>query len=576
MRHYIYFPPFPSISSQFPSLSLMYHILNDHPEQTLIERLFQIRNISDSLEDFLNPSFQRYRTPRQLFDDANLAAWRVMQAIKNQEKIMIFGDYDADGIMSSFVLYTFFRDHIGYHNISLRLPHRVRDGYGIKIHHLDEIKTTGATLVITVDNWITAVEEAKHAKSIGIDLIITDHHKPLAVTPDAFACINPQCTPEHTFKEICWAVVASKFCLAIADQSWRTKERKYQRVMAMIPYLTIATVADCMPLIGENRLIVKTGLDLMSNHKNTLHPPLRAFLNHLNLDKVDTFQIWFVIAPRLNATWRVWHALDWLKALLTKDPEKQKYFLDHMDTLNTERKKIQEWMIQETEATLDHDQPLIRAASEQFHEWIVGIVAWRVTEKYNKPSLIMSVNAEEWVAMWSLRWPERFNIVEMLKTADAHLLRYGGHAQAWWVTLTLENLDNAIACFMEYCLTHPAPDETKTTICVDTAIYEHEMVRSSLKDIPTFGPYGEANPEPLFVLENTVITNVSTVWKNGSWHLKLQWKKDETPFTSMQRGKGDTAWSIIKDTPVHLIWRVKEDTFNGGWYLDMKHIIVNS
>jgi single-stranded-DNA-specific exonuclease len=145
--------------------------------------------------------------------------------------------------------------------------------------------------VITVDNGITAVQEALHAKTLGIDMIITDHHKPLNTIPDAFACINPQCQPNHPFKEVCGAVVASKFCLAIADQLGRSKDRKYQWIMDMIPYLCIATVADCMPLIGENRLIVKQGLDLMSNHKHKLHAPLRTFLNYLNLEQVDTFHI---------------------------------------------------------------------------------------------------------------------------------------------------------------------------------------------------------------------------------------------------------------------------------------------
>lgn len=551
----------------------MYHILHDHPEQTLTERLFHIRNIGDSLEDFLNPSFQRYRTPRQLFDDAYLAATRVMQAMKQQEKIMIFWDYDVDGIMSTFVLYTFFRDYVGYHNISLRLPHRVRDGYGIKKHHLDEIKTTWASLVITVDNGITAVEEAKHATSLGIDLIITDHHKPLTLLPEAFACLNPQCHPHHPFKEICWAVVASKFCLALAEQLWRSKERKYNWIMDMIPYLSIATIADCMPLIWENRLIVKQGLDIMSNQKERLHPPLRAFLDYLNLDKVDTFQVWFVIAPRLNATWRVWHALDGLKALLTKDPEKQRYFLEHMDTMNTERKKIQESMIQETDEKINHEQSLLRVASEDFHEGIVGIVAWRIAEKHNKPALIMSINQEEGVAMGSLRGPERFNIVEMLKAADAHLLRYGGHAQAWGMTITLESLPEAISCFLEYCAEHPAPDETTNTIAVDTPIYEYEMNRPTLKDILTFWPYGEGNPEPLFVLENTVITHASIVGKKGNGHLKLAAKKESTSFTSLQRGKWDTMWDIIKDTPLHLIWKIKEDTFNWWRYMEAKHII---
>lgn len=553
----------------------MYQILHHHQEQSLIERLFHIRNIGCTLEDFLNPSFQRYRTPWQLFADATTIASRIIQAIKNKEKIMIFGDYDVDGIMSSFVLYSFFRDYVGYHHISIRLPHRVKDGYGIKKHHLDEIKTTGATLVITVDNGITAIEEALYAKQLGIDLIITDHHKPLQSIPDAFACINPQCTPGHPFPSICGAVVASKCCLAIADHLWWSQDRKYAWVMDMIPYLSIATVADCMPLVSENRLIVKKWLDLMSNHRKTLHSPLRLMLDHLNIQQVDCFHIGFVIAPRLNATGRVWHALDGLKALLSKDSEIQKSYLQHMDTLNIERKKIQEAMIQEANETIDTTLPLVRIASERFHEWVVGIVAWRLTEKYNKPTLIMSINKEEGVAMGSLRWPEWFNIVAMLQTADAYLLRYWWHAQAGWLTVAVEHIDAIINCFMVFCHTHPAPTEENNTITVDTSLQSHELTRWTLKDIFHFWPYGEGNPEPLFVLENSIITQAWTVGKNASWHLKLQAKKDDISYTIMQRGKGEELENIRKDTPTHIIGKVREDTFNGGRYLEAKHIIAS-
>jgi single-stranded-DNA-specific exonuclease len=203
----------------------------------------------------------------------------------------------------------------------------------------------------------------------------------------------------------------------------------------------------------------------------------------------------------------------------------------------------------------------------------VGIVAGRIAEKHSKPALIMSINSEEWVAMGSLRWPERFNIVEMLKTADEYLLRYGGHAQAWGMTITLESLPLAIECFLSYCVSHPAPDATKTTIAVDTPIYEHEMNRAVLKDILTFWPYGEGNPEPLFVLENTIITNASTVGKKGNGHLKLAATKESISFTSLQRGKGDTVGDIVKNTPLDLIWKIKEDTFNWWRYMEAKHIL---
>ncbi|MDP2669627.1 MAG: DHH family phosphoesterase [bacterium] len=197
---------------------MLYNILHDNPDQSLLQRLFHIRHIDDELEDFLYPTFQRYRSSRKSFSHVSRATQRVAEAMQRNEKIMIFGDYDVDGILSSFIMYIFFRDYVGYKNISLRLPHRVHDGYGIKIHHLDEIQTTGTKLIITVDNGITAIQEAIYAKQLGIDMIITDHHKPLDQLPESYALFNPQCEDGLEFKEVCGTTVAAKFCLAVAHQ----------------------------------------------------------------------------------------------------------------------------------------------------------------------------------------------------------------------------------------------------------------------------------------------------------------------------------------------------------------------
>jgi len=207
--------------------------------------------------------------------DIDKAVDRIAQAISQQEKIMIFGDYDVDGIMSSFVLYTFVRKYIGYHNISIQLPHRQRDGYGIKSHHLDEIQELGCTLVITVDNGITAVEEATHAQEIGLDMIVTDHHHALDTLPDAFALVNPQVSPEVEFKEICGATVAYKLALHLADKLCMDTKLKNKFFQEMLPFVGIATIADCMPLVGENRLIVKEALEKMNSSRLTLTSSLQ-------------------------------------------------------------------------------------------------------------------------------------------------------------------------------------------------------------------------------------------------------------------------------------------------------------
>lgn len=550
-----------------------YHLLHDHPDQSLLERLFHIRNIEDSMEDFLYPTFQRYRSSRRYFRDAPIATEKVSEVMKKQEKIMIFGDYDVDGILSSFITYIFFRDYVGYKQISLRLPHRVRDGYGIKTHHLDEIKTTGTTLIITVDNGITALQEAAYAKQLGIDMIITDHHKPLHQLPDSFALLNPQCEATVSFKEICGSTVAAKFCLALAHQLGRTREQTQQRVNDMLPYLAIATVADCMPLVGENRLIVKKGLELMNQHRKKLHQPLQTMLEFLNIKQIDTFHIWFMIAPRLNATGRIGHALDGLKALLSTSKHKQLHYLKHMDQLNGERKLIQEQMIQEALQKVNPEKKLLRAASPSFHEWVVGIVAGRISEKYQKPSLIMSVNEKEKIATGSLRGPETFNIVDMLKSADQLLLRYGGHAQAGGLTVGLDQMHAAVKLLDSFCEEHLITDTNEKSLHVDTYLHSHELNRPTLKNILLLWPYGEGNPEPVFVIEDSIITGVEQVGQKGNGHLKVYAKKWSVAFTAMQRGKGNTISEIPKNQSVNLIGKIREDTFSWGRYLDTHHIV---
>lgn len=238
-------------------MTMKYKLLYDNPDESLITRLFKIRSITDQQETFLNPTFSHYRQPREQLSDIHKALPRIIEAIQQQEKIIIFGDYDVDGIMSTYVLYTFFKDFLKYQHISLRIPHKLHDGYGIKQHHIDEIAQTGTSLIITVDNGISAVQEVAYAKTLGIDVIITDHHQAPPQLPDAVAVVNPQISSQMTFKDICGAAVAFKVCLALADTLLENRQIKKTLFTKLLPFVSIATVADCMPLINENRLLVK-------------------------------------------------------------------------------------------------------------------------------------------------------------------------------------------------------------------------------------------------------------------------------------------------------------------------------
>lgn len=205
--------------------------------QDLFQRLIAVRNIQDSLEDFLNPSYKKYRNEPSTLNDIDKATDRIVQTIHNNEKIMIFGDYDVDGIISSYALYTFFRKYAGYHQVSIMLPHRKLDGYGIKNKHIKEIHERGCSVIITVDNGITSVDEAAYAKELGIDLIITDHHQILESLPEAYALVNPQLSSKLKFKEICGATVARKLALHLSDKLNLTEAHKEKYLQELLPYI---------------------------------------------------------------------------------------------------------------------------------------------------------------------------------------------------------------------------------------------------------------------------------------------------------------------------------------------------
>lgn len=226
----------------------------------------------------------------------NKAVDRLILAMKRNEKIVIFGDYDVDGITSTYVLYQLFLSFFSYKNVDYKFPSRQKDGYGLKTWHLDEMKEAGAEVVITVDNGITSLEEAEYAKKLGLDLIITDHHHPLDALPDAVAVVNPTCSDDYPFKGLAGVGVAFKVVMALIGSSKLSNEKKNQIFNYFLPIVAIGTVADIVPLVGENRRMVKRGLELMNYEKDKIPASLRSFLESLNLrENIDTYHIGFQI-----------------------------------------------------------------------------------------------------------------------------------------------------------------------------------------------------------------------------------------------------------------------------------------
>ena len=550
---------------------MKYKLLNESYDKTLIERLLEIRQIASDADAFFEPTLSHTWIDPFKIDGMDKAVKHIMDAMKKNEKIMVFGDYDVDGVTASYCLYKFFRYFLKYSNVSIMYPDRQKDWYWLRDYHLDEMKSKWVQLVITVDNWITSVEEAKHAKEIWIDLIVTDHHQPLNEIPDAIAVLNPNCSPDYSFKWLAWVGVAFKVIVAMLSKCNLTSERKNQIFNFFLPIVAIGTVADIVPLLWENRYIVKKWLELMNRHPDSLPKSLQWFLSYLNIKSpIDTYHIWFVIWPRINAGWRIESPYDSLNVFL-HDWEEQKEFLEKMDAINQERKRLQEEWVKIAEQLIDVEDSILIAMSPDFHEWVIWIIAWRLTEKYNKPSVIFKIDEEKWTASASLRGPDYFSVIDMLKAHADILERFGWHQWAWGLTVRIEDIDKLCKKLKSYCKKKIKESDLEKVLIVDTKILPQEWTNWNFKFLEKFEPFWECNEEPLFLFEDLQIQKVEKVWKNGSAHMKLYAHRWNQLLHLLFRWKGSQS-DLISDN-ISVIGKIKRDTFNGGYFVDWSAVI---
>ena len=546
-------------------MSMKYEILNQDNNLSLLERLLAVRQVSDDPALFLNPRFSDYRKDPFLLNDMDKGVARIIDALKRQEKIMIFGDYDVDGVTSSYCVYRFITRFLGYSNISVMYPDRLQDGYGLKNKHLDEMKKKGVQLVITVDNGITSVNEAQYAKEIGIDLVITDHHHALDRVPEAVAVINPQVSPKYDFKGLAGVGVAFKLINALLAKSTFTNEKKNQIFNYFLPIVAIGTVADIVPLVWENRVIVKRGLEIINKNPELMPKSLMGFLEALNLkENVDTYHIGFVIGPRINAGGRIESPYDSLRILLC-ETEDQAQYIEKIENINTERRRLQDKAFRIAEKRVDPDQTFLYVCDEEFHEGIVGIVSGRITEKYNKPSAVFKIDIEKGHAVASLRGPGYFSVIDMISTAAPYLLRFGGHKWAGGLTVGLDHLDHVIQIFQDYCQREITSDQLEKVTQVDTVLLDHEWNDEELRDIALLAPFWEGNQEPLFMFEHIKVARVEAIWKKSN-HLKIYGQFWEKTVVIMMWGKGEEVWLIPQK--ISIVGKVKPDSYNGGYFID--------
>ncbi len=382
------------------------------PNNEIFLTLLKNRNIDD-YDSFFSMGKDSLHDPF-LLHDMQKAKDRILRAIKNKEKIMIYGDYDCDGICSISLLYRTLKQ-LGK-NIVFDLPNRFIDGYGLNMRAVETIIKMGVSLVITVDNGITCNEEIAKLKETNIDTIITDHHEIGEKLPDAYAIIHTYLSEAYPFKEIAGVMVAFKLAQVLIGEK---AEEYYDLAM-------IGTISDLMPLEDENQAMINLGIERL---KNTTNLGLRKMLEFTNLDIINVTAISFKIAPKINSSGRLGKAIDAVKLLITEDHKEANDLIIKIEKNHASRKKLTEESFKQCESILDPNDKVIVIASPTLHEGVIGICAQRIVEKYQKSTLIITIDSNG-IGKGSMRSFGNENILELLHKNKDKLLRYGGHSQA--------------------------------------------------------------------------------------------------------------------------------------------------
>ena len=451
-----------------------------------------------------------------LLKDMDKAVKRIKQAKKNDEKVMIFGDYDVDWVTSTSLLMHFFQK-INL-KASYRLPHRVKDWYWLKAYFLDELKDLWVSLIITVDCGSRDIDVIDKAKEMWIDIIVTDHHNTPEIIPEnAVALINPKrpdCT--YPFKYLAWAGVAFKLIQALAPEYLTpTETRKY--LIESIDICAIGTVADCMSIIWENRILVREGLKQLKNSRSKW---VRRIIQDQMEQEIDADIFWFTLWPRLNAAGRMDTPYLAVNLLLNNWPTLEST-LREIENLNNQRKFLTKKYTEEAMWAIDRNNNLIFYISSEITHWIIWIVAGRITEKFHKPCIVLKDEWEKLVA--SCRSPDFYSIVDLLEEYKDMFIGFWGHKQAAWFSISKEKFPE----FQRKILAKINKldfSNNKKILKIDKVVRLEELGFRFLEKVNRFKPFGMWNPKPLFMIENLQYEKLEFLWK-GREHIRFNTKQ---------------------------------------------------
>ena len=507
----------------------------------------------EEIEIFLNPTRNNFHDPF-LMPDMKIAVDRILKAIENNEKILIYGDYDADGITSTTILKRFFNDR--NIDVGTYIPNRLDEGYGLNKDAIESIKKDDYKLIITVDTGITANEQIVDAKNAGIDVIVTDHHEPGEELPDAIAVVDcKRKDNKYPFRELAGCGVAFKLICALAQKL----ELNENEALKYIDLACVGTISDIVPLEDENRIIAKLGLLLL---KQTRNLGLRELIRTIGFKEITSETISFGIAPRINACGRMGHQEVALNLFTSDDPIKVREYAYSLEEYNKERQAIEKRIYEESLKLLEkeniEDKSCIVLGNTNWHNGVIGIVSSKITDKYYKPSLLICF--EDNIGKGSGRSIPGFDLHEALTKCSSNLESFGGHSMAVGLKLKKEKYEAFKKEIEEYAKENIKEDVLDREILIDQELQNKDITIHSVRELELLEPFGEGNQEPIVLYKNLKIESIRTLSEGK--HIKLNLKNENIKIDAIGFNMGQLANEYLIGDKVDVVGNIKINTFN--------------
>lgn len=534
--------------------------------------------------EFVRPSLASLHDPLLMLD-METAATRLLRAVQTREPILIYGDYDVDGTSSIIVLKKAIEILGG--QADFHVPHRLTEGYGMRTDVVERAAQSGVRLMVSVDTGIRANDVVRHANTMGIDVIVTDHHLPESKLPPALAVLNPN-RPDCKYpdKNLCGAGVTFKLVEALLGRSGLPQARQSTLLDSFLKPVAIATVADIVPLTGENRVIVHRGLSGLREIRN---PGLKALLLVAGFEDGESpsaHQVAFRLAPRINAAGRMATAGDVIELFLTQDATRARELAEKLDALNRERQQVEMEVVEEIlkqceDTDFDYSSSGIVFAAAGWHLGVLGIVASRLVERFCRPVFVLSdamesAGAGEGSLSGSGRSIPAFHLLEALESMPDLFKRFGGHRQAAGLTLHPGQLDEFRYRFNQFAAGRLTPDHLRPEYGADAEADFAELTDRCVRDVLTIGPFGFGNPTPIFYTSQVEVAGPFKTFKDGK-HLSVPLRHRRRTLFCKAWNFGDRTALFASGAKLDVLFQIEDDPNSrkrgyGSWCVSLKDV----